>query len=300
MSRQCGRLGQRLAVEVANIGHVRVELADRQPIGRVWRVAVAELQRRRLRLDPVPDHIPRQPRTVRPIGRDVLARARQPRVEVVLLRPRIGTEDVAKRWRGPAAVLAAGLTAVVEHLQILIVPPDEPLVDSLGFDPRAVRRAADEPQAVAHAVEPGVVARHVFPIDRRACLENPIDGRHQARHRVLPFGLRHVVVEPVPCHDRVNAARRIPVDRLLLLEALVVEPQAGIETLLRQVQVSRVLRHQEDEGRPRRFRPQLTCRGTFHVLKIVRQAVDSALDRLVPARSLHGGPDRVRPATCRR
>ena len=265
-----------------DVGHVGVELTDRQSIVRVWRISIAELQRYGLSGNPVPNHIVRQPCTVWPIRSDVFARRRQPRVEEVLLRPRIGPKHISQRRRGAAAVVAAGPFAVFQQFPVLVVSPRQPLVDTLRFDSRAEGGASDEPEAVPHTVETRRVARHVLARDGRFGLQHVVDGLDQPRHRRAAFCLGHVVVEPVPGHGGVNARRRIPVDRLLLLEALVVVVQAGGETLLGQIKVLAFFRDQEDECRRRGFWAKLLRLRLVDAFQPRQQSVGTVFDTLVP------------------
>ncbi len=74
-----------------------------------------------------------------------------------------------------------------QEFPILVVSPDEPLVDEFGFDPGPKRGAADEPATVSDAVKTGVVSRHVLAIDRGLGLAHVIDSPDQPQHRLLPL-----------------------------------------------------------------------------------------------------------------
>ena len=172
---QSGGLGRCPAVQMPDVGHVRIKLTNRQPVARMRRVTVAEFQRRRIGGDPVPDDIIREHRTVREVRSDILARAGQPRVEKVLLRPRISAENITERGRSAAAVVATGLLAVLEQLHVFIVSPDEPFIDPFRFDPRAQGRTPDEPEAILHAIESGGISGDIFSVDARSGLEDIVD-----------------------------------------------------------------------------------------------------------------------------
>jgi len=178
---QRGGLRSGATKQVPDVGHVAVEPRRRHRVRDVGRVAVAELQRPLLARNPVPDDVVREPGTVWPLWRDVLAGRAQPGVEEVLLGPRIGAEGIAEGARGGAAVIAAGPLAVREHLPVLVVPPDEPLIDLSGFNPRAEARAPDEPEAILHSVEPGGVVRDVLPGDARLGGDHAVDRADQPR-----------------------------------------------------------------------------------------------------------------------
>ena len=57
VARQRGRPGRSLAEQVPDVGHVGVQLACRQRVSRVRRIAIPKLKRRRIGLDPIPDHV---------------------------------------------------------------------------------------------------------------------------------------------------------------------------------------------------------------------------------------------------
>lgn len=105
------------AVQMPDVRHVRVQLADGQPVIGMGRVTVTELQRRRIGVNPVPDYIIREPGAVGPVGSDVFSRGRQPGVEEVLFGPGVCAQpsrQTARRgvpartgWHGPPGCMRA-------------------------------------------------------------------------------------------------------------------------------------------------------------------------------------------------
>jgi len=278
-----GRLRDRPAVQVPDVGQVRIHLPERQLVRRVRRVAEAELQRSRPGSDPIPGHVVGEPGAVGPTRRDVLSGAGEPGVEEVLLRPRVGAEDVAERGRGPAPVVAARPPAVLEHAKVLVVPPDQPAVDALRLDARAGTRAAEKPQAVPHPVEARVVAGHVLAVDRGSGLEHVVDRLDQPREQVGARGLVEVVVEPIPSTDGVDSGRGVPVHSLAVAVALLVEPQAGVQAPLRQGKVSLVLGDEEHERGLGRRRTEFS-RGCLRPrAQLGQQPIDALLRARVPS-----------------
>jgi len=69
-----------------------------------------------------------------------------------------------------------------QHLEVLIMPPHQPLVHQLLLDPRAQSRAAHEPLAVGHSVEAGGVPADVLPVDRRLRGEDVLEYGDQPLH----------------------------------------------------------------------------------------------------------------------
>ena len=260
-SGQGGGLRSFLPIEVANVGGMGGELLYRQAVRGVRGVAVAILQRSFRRGDPVPENIIDQPGAVRPIRRDVLSRAREPGVKVVLLGPGVGAEDVPQRRRCAAAVVAAGLPAMLQQFEVLGATPDQPLVDPLRLDPGPEARAAEKPQAIPHAIESRVVARQVLAVDGRFGPDHEVHHLDQSRQVVPPLRFGEVIVKPIPSQNGVNPAGGIPVHGFPLLVTGFVETHTVHQTLLRQCQVARIIRHQEHESRLGRFGAQVPGRA---------------------------------------
>ena len=160
--------------------------------------------------------------------------------------------------------------------------PDQPRVDRRRFDPRAEGRAADEPQTVAHSVEPRVVSRQILPVDRRLGLQHAIDRDDHSRQKLAAFGFAERGVQPVPGQHGMDPRRGIPVDRFSLVVTLLVERRTGLEAAFRQVEITRVLGHPVDEGRGSGFRPQVLRFRLAAGGGLRQQAIDADLDAAIP------------------
>ena len=280
MPGQSGGLRGCVAVQMPDVGHVGIELARRQSVACVRCVAIAELQGLRIGGDPVPDNVVGEHRAAREVRGEILTRSRQPGIEEVLLCPRIGAEYIAECRRGSAAVVSAGLLAILEQLGILIAAPYKPLIDQFSFYAGAVSRTADEPEAVPHAVKTGVVSGHVLSVDRRFGLDHLVNDPDEPRNVASALGFTKIVVQPVPGQGGVNTGGRVPVDRCLLLETNLVEAQTSLKAFPGKLQILLVAGHSKNKCSPRGLGPKLS--GFDLTAQLCLESIDAALDIRVP------------------
>jgi len=171
-----------------------------------------------------------------------------------------------------------------QHLQELVMPLHQPLLHQLCLDARTQPGTAQEPTAVVHPVVPRGVARDVLAVDRGLRREDAVHRLHQPGEDAGPLLRGQVVVQPVPRQRGMHARRRVPVHRLLRLEAGVIVAQAGIQALPGQIQVALVFGHQEDEGSPGGFRPEVPGLRPLLRPHVCEKLVHAALHITVPGR----------------
>ena len=170
---EAGGGGVRFAEEVDVLRRMFVETSHAQGVLRMRIVAESAIERHR-RIGHVWNPRPVDPvgeeREAGILGREVLARGGEPRVEEVEVRPGVGPHGVSGHGGGERAVVAHPVVTELQQLQTEVVSASQMRRGEIVAESVAERRKAGIPEKTRHAVESARDAAQVAADDRGLAL----------------------------------------------------------------------------------------------------------------------------------